>query len=69
MSIVSFDVFSRLGLGVSYYPSKKTLRVANNERLSVRGKAEVNVEFNGQLVKGLELYRIYGRCPSLMGQS
>ena len=69
VSIVSFDVFSKLGLGVCFQPSQKTLRVANNEKLSVKGRTLVNVEFNGGLIQGLELYIIDGKCPSLMGQS
>ena len=69
VSIVSFDVFSKLGLGVCFRPSLKTLRVANNEKLSVKGKSLVNVEFNGKLIQGLELYLIDERCPSLMGYS
>ena len=69
VSIVSCDVFSKLGLVVSFRPSQKTLRVANNERLSVKGKSLVDVEFNGRLIQGLELYLIDDKCPSLMGQS
>ena len=69
VSIVSFDVFSKLGLGVCFQPSRKTLRVANNEKLSVKGRSLVNVEFNGGFIQGLELYIIDGKCPSLMGQS
>ena len=69
VSIVSCESLSKLGINVCLSPSQKILRVANNERLVVKARTVVDVQFNGKLLKDLELFVIEGKCPSLMGQT
>ena len=70
VSIVSCNVLSKVGLDLlPLIPSAKRLRAANNERLPVMAKAQVDVEFNGKMIPKLDLFIVEGKCPSLMGQS
>ena len=60
VSIVSCESLSKLDINVCLSPSQKILRVANNERLVVKIRTVVDVQFNGKLLKDLELFIIEG---------
>ena len=69
VSVCSRNVLVRSGCVVKFLSTSKCLKVANGEEMPAGARALVDVEFNGQVIKQLELFIVDGQFPALFGRS
>ena len=69
VSVCSRELLRRVGCSVSFLSTSKSLRAASGQVTPACARAYVDVEFNGQVIRQLELFVVDGRFPALFGNS